>query len=127
MCPSNFFVKLFRKHVHTKWELLRSRPEGNLGQNLVGEGARHNKRRVAGSAAIFPLSNSVNHSLQPIYAPEVDETTFCEENEVSTRGHCKAVNLGFNINHLLGICFQPGDVDFNIEMADATRWVSRTT
>lgn len=45
---------------------------------------------------------------------------------MSTRGHCIAVNLRLNINRLLGICFQPGDVDLNIEMADATSCVSRT-
>jgi hypothetical protein len=126
VCPSDFFVKLFRKHVHTKWELLRSRPEGNLSQYLVGKGARHNKRRVTSSTAIFPVSNTDRQSLWPIYAPEVDETTFCKENDVSTRGHCKAVNLRLNVNRLLGICFQPGDVDLNIEMADTTRWVLRT-
>lgn len=122
MCPSDFFVELFGKHVHTKWKLLRSRPEGNLSQYLVGKGARHNKRRVTSSTAIFTVSEKDHHSLWPIYAPEVDETTFSKENNVSTRGHCIAVNLRLDINNLLGICFQPGDVDLNIEMADATRW-----
>jgi hypothetical protein len=126
VCPSDFFVKLFRKHVHTKWELLRSRPEGNLSQYLVGKGARHNKRGVTSSTAIFSVSNTDRQSLWPIYAPKVDETTFCKENYVSTRGHCIAVNLRLNVNRLLSICFQPGDVDLNIEMADTTRWVLRT-
>jgi hypothetical protein len=112
--------------VYTKWELLRSRPEGNLSQYLVGKGARHNKRRVTSSTAMFPVSKTDRHLLRPIYAPEVDETTLCKENDVTTRGHCIAVNLRLNVNHLLGICFQPGDVDLNIKMADATRWVSRT-
>jgi hypothetical protein len=36
-------------------------PEGDLGEDLVGEGARHDPRRVAGSAS------------------EVDETSLSEE------------------------------------------------
>jgi hypothetical protein len=112
--------------VHTKWEFLRSRPEGDLGQHLIGEGARHNERRVTSGTAVFSLSNTDRHSQRPIYAPKVDETTVCKENKVSTRGHCITVNLRLNIDHLLGICFQPGDVDLNIEMADATGWLSKT-
>jgi hypothetical protein len=46
---------------------------------------------------------------------------------VSTRGHCIAINLRLNVNHLLSICLQPGDINLNIEMADATRSVSRIT
>lgn len=61
VCASHFLVKLFRKHVHTKRELLRSRPEGNLSQNLIGEGARHNERRMASSASTFSLSSTKGH------------------------------------------------------------------
>jgi len=45
---------------------------------------------------------------------------------MTTRGHCVTVNLGLDIDHLLGISFQPGYIDLNIEMANAARWESAT-
>lgn len=47
--------------MYTKREFLRGRPEGNLGQNLIGEGARHDKRRMAGSTTTFLLSGVEGH------------------------------------------------------------------
>lgn len=58
MCAGNLLVKFFGQHVDTKRELLGSGPEGNLGKDLVGERAGHDKGWVAGGA------------------PEVHETTF---------------------------------------------------
>jgi hypothetical protein len=61
-----------------------------------------------------------------MYAPEVDETTLCKENDMTTRGHCETVNLRLDIDSLFCISFQPGHIDLNIEMANAAGWVSRT-
>ena len=61
MRASDFLVKFFGEHVYTKRELLRGRPEGNLGQNLIGEGARHDKRRMAGSTATILLTSVEGH------------------------------------------------------------------
>lgn len=53
-----------------------------------------------------------------VHAPEIDKTAFCEENDVSTRLHRVAIYLRLNVDHLLGICLEPGYVNLNIEMAD---------
>jgi hypothetical protein len=49
---SNFLIELLGEHVDAEGELTRVGPEGNLGQNLVGEGARHNKGWVARSTSM---------------------------------------------------------------------------
>lgn len=87
--------------LDTKRELLRSRPEGNLGEDLVGERAGHDERRVASSAT------------------EVDEATFGEEDDVTAAGHGVPVDLRLDVDALLGVGLQPGDVDFNVEVANA--------
>jgi hypothetical protein len=38
-----------------------------------------------------------------IYAPEVNETTLSEENDVPARGHGITVNLRLDIDCLLGV------------------------
>lgn len=58
MCAGDLLIKFFGEHVDTKRELLGSGPEGNLGKDLVGERAGHDKGWVASGA------------------PEVHETTF---------------------------------------------------
>ena len=49
---SDLLIELFRKHVYTEREFLRSCPESNLRKDLVRERARHDERRVTGSTAI---------------------------------------------------------------------------
>lgn len=49
---SDFLVELLGENVDTDGELARIRPKGNLRQDLVGEGARHNERRVTGGATV---------------------------------------------------------------------------
>jgi hypothetical protein len=51
--------------------------------------------------------------------PKVDETALGEEDDVTTVGHGEAVNLRLDLNSLLGVSLQPGDVDFDIEVTNA--------
>lgn len=38
---------------------------------------------------------------------------------MTTGGHGESVNLRLDVHNLLGVGFQPSNVDFNIEVADA--------
>lgn len=58
-----------------------------------------------------------------LYVPEVDETTLSEENDVSAVGHGEAVNLRLDVDAFLGVGLQPGNVDLNVEVADATNTI----
>ena len=40
---------------------------------------------------------------------------------MTTRRHCVTIDLGLDIDCLLGISFQPGYIDLNIEMTNAMR------
>ena len=60
MSTSNFLVELLGQHVHAKGEFLRSGPQGDLGKNLIGEGAGHDKRRVASSTPM-EIRSTVSH------------------------------------------------------------------
>jgi hypothetical protein len=53
-----------------------------------------------------------------VHVPEVDKTAFREENDVPTRLHGEAIYLRLDIDHLLGVCFEPGYINLDIEMAD---------
>lgn len=75
-------------------------PESNLSEDLVGEGARHDKRRVTVSAS------------------QVDETTISKEDDVSSAGHGISVNLRLDVDVLLCVGLEPGDVDFDIEVSN---------
>lgn len=100
MGTSNLLVEFLRKHVNAERELLWGGPEGNLGEDLVGEGARHDEGRMSSSA------------------PKVDETAVGKENDVTTVGHGVSVNLRLDVDATLGIGLKPGDVDFNVEVTD---------
>jgi hypothetical protein len=71
----------------------------------------------------YPPVRKLKTTLLLIYAPEVDETTLGEENDVPARGHCVTVNLRLNVDRLLGVCLQPGHIDLNIEVANTARWM----
>lgn len=86
--------------MDTKRELFRSRPEGDLSENLVGKGARHDEGWVSGSAS------------------EVNKTTFCKEDNMPAGGHGEPVYLRFDIDDRGSILLQPSDVDFNVEVTD---------
>jgi len=51
MSAGDLLVELLGEHVDTNRELLGSGPEGNLGEDLVGERAGHDKGWVAGGAS----------------------------------------------------------------------------
>ena len=61
---SDLLIQLLGQDVDTERELLRGCPEGDLSEDLVGEGAGHDEGRVSGSAS------------------EVDKTTLGEEDDV---------------------------------------------
>lgn len=73
--------------------------EGNLGQDLVGERAGHDERRVAGSTA------------------KVDKTTLSEEDDVLAV-EAVTVNLGLDVLDGLRVGLQPGDVNLDIEVTN---------
>ena len=97
---SDLLIQLFGQNVDTERELLRSRPEGDLSENLVGEGTGHDKGWVSSGAS------------------EVDETTFGEEDEVPARWHRVPVNLRLDVHDGHGVLLQPSDVNLNIEVTD---------
>jgi hypothetical protein len=80
--------------------LILSLVQHDLGKDLVGEGAGHDKGRVAGGTS------------------EVDETTLSEEDDVVAIRHEEAVDLGLNVLDGLGVLLEPGNVDFNVEVTN---------
>jgi hypothetical protein len=72
----------------------------DLGKDLVGERARHDEGRVAGGTA------------------KVDETTLGEKDDVAAGRHEEAVDLGLDVLDILGVGLEPGDVNFNVEVAN---------
>lgn len=79
--------------------LVLSLEEGNLGQDLVGERAGHDERRVAGSTA------------------EVDKTALSEKDDVLAV-EVVTVNLGLDVLDGLSVGLQPGDVNLDIEVTN---------
>lgn len=59
------------------------------------------------------LSNSTSD------LPQVDKTTFGEQDDMATRRRREAVDLRFDVHSILCICLEPCNVDFNIKVADA--------
>ena len=51
-------------------------------------------------------------------AAEIDKTAFGKENDVIAVFHEVAVYLGLDARNGFGVLLEPGDVDFNVEMAD---------
>ena len=100
MGASDFLVQQLGQDVDSQRELLRSRPEGDLSENLVGEGAGHDKGWVSSGAS------------------EVDEATFSEEDDVPARCHGEPIDLGLDVHDGLGVLLQPSDVDLNVEVTD---------
>lgn len=47
----DLLIEFLGEHVHAERELVWVRPESDLCEDLVGEGAGHDERGVAGSAA----------------------------------------------------------------------------
>ena len=51
--------------------------------------------------------------------PQVHKTALGQEDDVTTASHSVSVDLGFNVDGLLGVSLEPCDVDFDIEVTDA--------
>ena len=51
-------------------------------------------------------------------AAQVDETALSKEDEMTSAGHGVAVDLGLNIDNALSVSLQPGNIDFDIEVAN---------
>lgn len=72
----------------------------DLSQNLVGEGARHDERRVASGAS------------------KVDKTTLGKQNNVAAVLHQESVDLGLDVLHGLSVGLEPGNVDLDVEVTN---------
>jgi hypothetical protein len=57
-------------------------------------------------------------------AAQVDEATLGKKDNVAAGCKGETVNLGLDIDDLLGVLLQPSDVDFNIKVADAVLYCS---
>jgi len=97
---SDLLIQLLRQDVDAEGELLRSRPKGDLRDDLIGEGAGHDEGRVSSSAS------------------EVDETTIGKEDDVPARWHGEPVDLRLDVHDGRGILLQPSDVNLNVEVTD---------
>ena len=75
-------------------------PELNLGQDLVGEGAGHDKAGVTHGTA------------------QVDQTTLGQEDDVLAVLHGEPVDLGLDVGLLGAVLLQPLDVDLAVEVTD---------
>lgn len=51
-------------------------------------------------------------------ASEVDETSFGEEDNVSSAGHGVSVDLRLDVDALLSVLLEPGDINFDVEVAN---------
>ena len=100
MSTSDLLVQFLGQDVDAEGEFLRGRPESDLSENLVGEGAGHDEGWVSSSAS------------------EVDETTFGEEDDVPAGWHGVPVNLRLDVHDRYGILLQPSDVDLNIKVTN---------
>ena len=54
---------------------------------------------------------------------KVDEAALCEKEYVAARRHSETVNLGFNVDNRLRMGLEPSYINFNVEVADAARWM----
>lgn len=72
----------------------------DLRQDLVGEGAGHDERGVAGRAT------------------EVDQAAFGEQDDVAPAVHEVAIDLGLDVLDALGIGLEPSNVDLNVKVAN---------
>merc|ERR1712020_796689 len=99
--PGDLLVQLLGEHEDTDLLVLSSvAPQLDLGQNLVGEGAGHYKAGVAHGA------------------PEVDQATLCQEDDVLTVVEGEPVHLGLDVGLQLGVLLQPLDLDLAVEVTD---------
>jgi len=74
--------------------------EQDLGKGLIGERAAHDKGRVTGGTS------------------QVDETALSQQNNTSAALHVEAIDLWLNRNGLDGVCLEPGNINFAIEVTN---------
>ena len=78
-------------------------PELELGDDLVGERARHDERRVSGGAA------------------EVEQASLSEDDDSVAGGEDELVNLGLDVDALDSLVLQDSShVDLVVEVTDVT-------
>lgn len=87
------------------WELLFessviSLEQGDLSQNLVGERTRHDKRCVSGGTS------------------QVDQSTLGQQDHMTARLHQVTVDLWLDVDNVLSVGLQPGNVDFDVKVAN---------
>lgn len=113
VAASDLLVKLLGQNVDTDGLLARGAEldvlvaegsvlgleEGDLSQNLVGEGAGHDEGRVTGGTA------------------KVNQTALGEQDDVLAVQEV-AVNLGLDVLDGLSVGLEPGNVDLNVEVTN---------
>lgn len=52
---------------------------------------------------------------------QVDKTTLSKEDDVPAVGHGESIDLGLNIDGLLGVSLEPCNINFNIEVTNAEK------
>ena len=120
MSASDLLVQLLGEHVNAESELTRVGPESDLSEDLVGEGARHDERWVTGGTATGGAGLVVRASdVHTFDLPQVDETTLSKKDDVTSTGHGIAIDLRLDVDNLFGVGLQPGNIDFNVEVANA--------
>lgn len=100
MQSRDFLVEGLGEHGDADGPALLGRPEGNLSEDLVRKGRRHDKGRMASST------------------PKIDEATLCKENDVVSIGEQESIDLGLDVDDALGILFEPRNINLNIKVSD---------
>ena len=96
----DLLVQILGQDMDAERELFGSGPEGDLSEDLVGEGEGHDEGWVSSSAS------------------EVDKTTFSEEDDMLARWHGVPIDLRFDVHDGLGVLLQPSDIDLNVEVTN---------
>ena len=100
----DLLVELLRELVHLTSLVfvgLLVPPEINLGESLIGEGAGHDERRMAGGTA------------------EVHQSTLGEDDDTVAIGELVAVSLGLDLDSLdAGIGLKTSHIDLVVEVTD---------
>ena len=102
MREGDLFIQLLGKHVDTHGVLGGVAPELNLGQDLVGEGAGHDKAGVTHGTA------------------QVDQTTLGQEDDVLAVLEGVPVHLGLDVGLQLAVLLQPLDLDLAVKVTNVT-------
>ena len=98
MREGDLFIQLLGKHVDTHGVLGGVAPELNLGQDLVGEGAGHDKAGVTHGTA------------------KVDKTTLSEKDDVLSVLEGVSVDLGLDVGLELTVLLQPLDLGRKVQI-----------